>query len=711
MVASGIGSATHEVPGLETNGFTRTESDGSQTVLGRIQDVPGDMTRIPLPHRYYEAIDSAFATAAATSGQPLTNPVPPVHEGAPFEVGIFVRHWTSSVGPVATIGGYATDDAGQTHNVNMVVIEGADDLDALVEDVLQRDAMPIAVNSLPFILNYAAPTSITLLVATVLGGAIGLSVAAIVVAEAGYPELAQAMLTATVPVMFAPLFGGNLLITGGPYHMDPNDGELVGDFPDQFAWTGITRAGGRAVWDGLYIQRNGDYVEGTEFSGQNGENVTFTWDAWRRVVVGPAVRVDAGVPVKSPGVYLRQDFEASSGFHTGAMPFDAQQTISGGVYHDAVGESPGASVRMQESKRGEQTILYAPEQHDTWSIGVYNNEAHIPLLGTRSSAWHWHHNDVTNLGDEVAAIESYRIISVGLFVEGDPVGDAYKPIFGADIWNERYPLDLWALLVALGGGPGNQDAGDVQTRIGVFNHDERFVAIAGARWDDDFAKHDHDYRTMVSAGLFVANPLDPGPRTPGEAPDQAQYVPLVGVTYDSPQPLANWALLQAGGSSGETWRVTAGTFAGDRDAYLPVVGAEFVPQGYHQDREIGERYNVGILPGDYDTFIPVAGVTYDGDSTLAGWATLVALGGTSEWDTTQGVYVGGYQPLTGVNYRLGTTGHDQDHQFQVGHYIFGGFQPVAVIDAGATPNECQPGTVAVDVVGFGTRQEASNPTC
>lgn len=638
-------SVSAQLPG------SRVEADGSTTVFGLVEDDAGPMTRIPL---------AAIAEAGA-------------------EGGIFLRSWLGPSGQaLTTIGGYETKD-GETRNVNVAVLEGVADPDALVDEALRRDVVPLAMNSAPFLLNYVHPTSLVLVLAVVV--AIGVAPTAFGAAGVAPPAL---LLEIGPYAALAPYFGAF------PYHVDAKQGEVYRDFPDTYVWTTLVRGAGSAVWHGHFLSRAGAYEERTETRADGSHAVAH---AWKRDVLGPAVRVDAAT-TKLPGVYVRQVLDRDMRSGADGQRFDARQDVTVGPYEQTVGELPGATVRMEESKQGEQAVFYVREQHDTIAVGVLSGDEFVPLLGTRTSARHDPYTDVTNFGQSVAAIEAYRVTSVGVFV-----GASYVPVFGADSWGERAPTDLWALSWALGGALGDQGAGDVMVRSGAFVQD-RFVALAGARVDDDFAGHRYGYRTMVSAGLFQADPLDPGARVPGEAPDGARYLPLAASTYDGVQPSTSWALANAGNapSGMGTFLVSAGAVGGEASAYFPLVGAEYVPGAYHGARDSQETYRVGVFPADYSVFIPLAGATYDGDQTSAAWAQLAALAaagmGAREgaWDATVGAYaLGVFVPALGAQFRPeGTPTHGHGYAFVVGAYAPDGtFTPLVrarVAFAGAPPD-------------------------
>lgn len=617
------------------------------TVYGLVQDEAGAMVRKP--------VQELPALAGAT---------PEV------EAGLFLRSWTGPEGQaLVTVGAYERGGDG-TRNVNLFVLEGVADVETAVDDALRRDALPLLLNSLPFLLNYAHPTSLVL----VLGIALGVAVVASVLAQQGFTEQAVLLMELNPYLALSPLFGMNVLY---PYHTDARQGEIYRDWPEIYVWHGLVRAPGGAVWTGHYLNRTGAYSEASE---TRADGTHLVAHGWKRDVVGPIHRVDTE-ETKLPGVYVKQvvsrDFATLS---DGTQRFDAQQDVTVGAYDDAIGETPGANVRMTEVKEGDQTFLYAPRQQDTISLGVMTGNGYVPLLGTRTQATHRSYTDVTNLGAAVGAIESYRVTSVGAFVQ-----DEYVPVFGADYWGERNPTDLWALSWALGGALGDQNAGDVMARTGIFANG-RFVPVAGARLDDDFAGHRHPYRTMLSAGLFQANPLDPGAPVPGESPDGAAYRPLVASTYDGAQPVAAWALANAGNapSGMGAFLVSAGLVGAERSRYLPLVGAEYVPDAYQGQRYSRETYRVGVFPGDYAVFIPLAGTTYDGDMTTAAQAAAMATGAPGggrggSFETAQGVYVGGaFVPLAGVRYEpAGADGHSYGYEFRLGaHGTSGQFSPL-----------------------------------
>lgn len=636
-----VAALAPELPG------SRLESDGSVTVFGLVQDDAGAIVRKPV------------------EGLPSLAGAPEV------EAGLFLRHWTGPGGQaLATVGAYERTDAG-TRNVNLLVLEGARDVDAAVDDFLRRDAMPVLLNSLPFVLNHAHPTSLVLTLALILG----VAAVAGVLAAAGFTDVAALLMDTYLYFGLAPLFLGNVLY---PYHTDARQGELYRGWPETYVWHGLVRApGGAAVWQGHYLNRTGDYAEAVE---TRADGTHLVAHAWKRDVVGPALRVDTEL-TKLPGLYLKQVVARDYALRAdGTQRFDARQDLTVGAYDDAVGESPGANVRMEETKEGDQVLLYAPRQQDTISLGVRTGDRYVPLLGTRTEASHRPYTDVTNQGLAVGAIESYRVTSMGYYV-----GDAYVPAFGADYWGERAPTDLWALTWALGGALGDQAAGDVMARAGVFV-DGRFVPVAGARLDDDFVGHRYEFRSMLSAGLFRADPLDPGAPVEGEAPDGATFHPVVATTYDGAQTSLAWALANVANETAGmgTFLVAAGLMGADRGQYLPLVGLEYVPDAYQGARAAQETYRVGVFPADYAVFVPLAGLHYDGDGTTATQAlgTVAGLGGTTRegaFATSQGAYVGGgFVPLTGVRYEpTGTPTHGHGYAFLLGTYDpDGAFQPL-----------------------------------
>ncbi len=598
---------------------TRTEPDGSLTILGFIEDDGGAMAR--------ETVRVANVPGAG---------------------GIFTRTWSWNGATITTVGVFYEDDAGVVRNVNLLALESAESLERVILDAAARDAVPIAMNVLPFILNYAHPTSIVMLLALAIG-IVAVAIVAQAIIDAGHSELALLVLNAYSYGILAPLFFVNV---GYPYHIDAEQGEVYRDFPDLYLWRGVKRSAVGAVWDGAYFSRAGDYAESVRVDPNGDLHLLAT--AWKRDVVGPVTRIDTAT-TKHPGIYVRQDISRDFALlASGSQAFEAESMITVGAYHSTIGgESPGATVRFHESKRGDQTFIYVPEQSDTISFGITVEDKFFPLVGTRTDSRHRFYTDVTNLGDEVAAIEAYRVTSVGFFATEN---DAYVPVFGADYWGERAPTDLWALTFALGGGLGDQNVGDIMVRTGVFVLD-RFVPVAGTRLDDDFKGHRYDYRSMLSAGVFVANPLDPGAPVPGESPDRALYVPLVASTYDGVVASVPWALANAGDAPGgmPTFLVSAGALGGDD--YKPLVGLEYVPGAHEGTRRAQETYRVGVFPGDYAVFIPLAGLSWDGDQTTAGFAQRMALAHTGaaregESDTKQGVYVGEtFMPVTGLHYR------------------------------------------------------------
>ncbi len=674
------------VPSIPT--ITRAESDGSKTFTLNVEDLPGTITRVPLGDNALALANTALATAASLG----VGPGPVGGASNPVEVGLFTNTWIERGLVRTTVGSYVADDD-RILQFNTVVVEGADDIEDAIIDTIQRDALPVTVNTLPFLLNYAHPTSAVLFLGLLLG-VLGVAVVYLALASAGYSELGDSLLTAYVGgVMLAPLFGFNFLY---PYHHDPHEGEVYADFEDVYIWHALRRAGSTAVWQGHYIQRHGDYEESYHFDARG--NLHMSAEAWKRVVGGPVVRVGTGASVlKLPGIYLRQEIHRDFAIGPSGMPFDADNTLSAGVYHPITGETPGASVRMEESKRGQQTLLYAPNQQDTISVGVQDADGeHVPLLGTRTEARHWPYTDRTNQGQRVAAIESYRITSFGAYIDGE-----YTPAFGIDYWGERQPTDLWALGFALA-GPGDQMSGDIMIRTGVYNHLGKFIPVAGMRVDDDFQHHRHTYRSMITAGFVRSDPSDAGSRVPGKAPDRAYYHPLVGGTYDGEVPGTVWALADAGDSPNGMGRflVASGVFGIDLLNYRPLVGVEFLPQSPQGGGRAQEEYRAGIFPADYRTFIPVASAAYDGDQTSLAWAQAVALGGGQPWSGTLGLYHTGYVPVAGVAYEPAGS-EPVAHEFAVGPYVMGNWAPVASASVVGDPLACPIPAIGAQALGVG----------
>ncbi len=691
-----LGPLIHASTNGPTTGLPgfRDEADGSVTVLGSIEDDPAPMTRTRVD----------LAAAATILG--IDDPG--------YAGGIFTRTWHYGDEPITTVGIWFENEDGSITNMNLLALEGTKGADRLVMEAVERDGVPIALNTLPFVLNYAHPTSLVAVIGLTLG-IIAIVAVMAVLATLGASEAAIVLYTAYVFMIYAPIFGANVLY---PYHTDYFEGEVYRDFPDTYIWRGVKRVAGGDVWDGVYLSRYGAYAESIK-SGADG-SVSLIADAWKRVVVGPATRIN-GNTGKHPGVYIREDIHRAFIILPASQEFEAESHITVGAFHETVGESPGATARFHESKRGDQTFFYVPEQEDTISFGVTTDDGYVPLIGTRTSSWHRNYQDRTNLGATIDAIESYRLTSFGFFAADN---DDYIPVFGADYWGERFPTDLWALSFGLGQGLGDQNVGDIMVRSGIFAGDN-FVPIVGARVDDDFQGHLHDYRTMVSAGVFRANPLDPGDGTPGESPDDAQYVPLVGTTYDGVQGSTPWALANVGDNPDGmgTFRLSSGIFV--IDAYKPLVGADYQPGAWHGERRAQETYRVGIFPADYSRFIPVAQVQWDGDQTTAAHAQNTAFGHTAaaregEGDATAGVLVGEtFIPIAGIRYTpSGTdTVHPYGHAFEAGYFQGGDFQSIGRVTVGfpghatswaQSPDSCD---ASVRVEAAGQDQGATRAPC
>lgn len=676
--------------------IARADPDGGTTLMATLDDGAGGVWReLPLS----DAGIASFTNALAASGVE----VDPVLYGAQLrETGVYVHGWSLDGAPYVTFGVYLVADSVGKLRIPVVIVENVSDLQGAADfaaSLVADDAAPVVAEAIPHAYGLAAPDAYSARVAAALAITVLDAIAFTLVPEVetldavngvynlppeAYPALRDASLA--VQQLSMPLVYGQFGV-GGAY-ADWTGHNLSRDWIDRAdvrVWTARKAAAGHEVWTGVAVERSG---------ASEGDGVA-AFDAWKRIAVGPATRVD-GATSTPAAVYARADVsrryqdDADTG---GATSVENHMAISVGLAA-AGADTPLASVRMDETRadagdegdgpygsereaygieQGEAT--YLPEsQRSEWSAGPVVAGSYVPLVGARTETRHRGHADVTNLGDATFEWESERMTSAGVYVAGE-----YTPLVGARAWTERLPLDLYATLLPV--SIGSQDIGDAETSVGAFVLGE-YAPLAGSRYDDDFDQHLHPFRGMLSAGAYA----------PGE------YLPLVGVTYDGRGTLLVAAL--EGSAFDMPWQTSVGSFS--LGYYRPIVGSRFVPASHDQAYAQGESHQVGIYPLDYDPFIPVASVDYTGDTTSLDWV----LGGEGAWNADVVAYTPGPYafPLVGAAHREDApdgAGADETHVF-AGAYGPDGFVPLA----GASYYGAPPVEVVVSLVTGGSSHGA-----
>lgn len=676
--------------------LARADPDGGTTLLTTLDDGVGGVWReLPLS-------DAGLATLTDQLGANGVF-VDPVLYGAELrEMGAFVHGWTLDGAPYVTLGVYLASDSVGKLRIPVVIVENVSDLEGVVDfaaSLVADDALPIVAETIPHAYGLAAPDLHSASLAAALAGALLQAVAFTLVPEAealdemngafnlppeAYPALEHASLS--LYQLSGPLVYGQFGL-GGTY-VDWAPQNLSRDWidrPDVRVWTARKVAAGHDAWTGVAVARSG---------GSTGDGVA-AFDAWKRVAVGPATRVD-GATSTPAAAYARADVSRryqDDADTDGATSVENHMTVSVGLAA-AGADTPLAAVQMDESRadagdegygpygseweaygveQGEAT--YLPEsQRSEWSVGPVVAGERVPLVGARTETRHRGHADTTNLGDEVFAWESERVSSAGVYV-----GGAYTPLVGARTWTERLPTDLYALVLPL--AIGSQEIGDGEASVGAFVAGE-YAPVAGARYDDDFDQHLHARRGILSAGAYA---LD-------------AYQPLVGVTYDGDEVVL--AALLLGSEADWRWQTSVGAFT--LGHYRPVVGSRFAPDAHDPAYAESESYQIGVYPLDYDPFIPVAGVDYSGAVTSLAWAQTQR----GDWNADVVAYTPGPYafPLAGARHRDDAPdggGAHERHLF-VGAYGPAGFVPVA----GASYYGDDPAAVAISLVTGGSAHGA-----
>lgn len=666
-----IASAVAPTPVPLPPEIARADPDGGTTLMTTLDDGAGGVWReLPLS----DAGLASFTNALAASGVE----VDPVLYGAELrETGVYVHGWSLEGTPYVTLGVYLVADSVGKLRVPVLIVENVSDLQGAADfaaSLVADDAAPVVAEAIPHAYGLAAPDAYSARIAASLAIVVLDAVASTLVPQIEaldavngvynlpsetYPALRDA--SVALQQLSGPLVYGQFGV-GGTY-ADWTGHNLSRDWidrPDVRVWTARKAAAGHEVWTGVAIERTG---------ASEGDGVA-SFDAWKRIAVGPATRID-GATSTPAAVYARADVsrryqdDADTG---GATSVENHMTITVGLAA-AGADTPLARVQMDETRadsgdegngpyvseqegygieQGEAT--YLPEsQRSEWSAGPVVAGSYVPLVGARTDTRHHGHADHTNLGDATFEWESERVTSAGVYVAGE-----YTPLVGARAWTERLPLDLYATLLPL--NVGSQDIGDAETSVGTFVVGE-YTALAGSRYDDDFDQHLHPFRGMLSAGAYALE----------------AYQPIVGVTYDGEQTLL--VVATSASAYDMRWQTSVGSFT--LGYYRPVLGSRFVPASHDQAYAQGESHQVGIYPLNYDPFIPVASVDYTGEATSLDWVLI----GQGDWNADVVAYTPGPYafPLAGAAHREDApdgAGADETHVF-LGAYGPEGFVPLA----------------------------------
>ena len=607
--------------------LARLDPDGGRTLMLTIDDGEGGTWR------NFPVSDAGVAefTHALRSQNVKADPL--LYGAEVREMGVFLHAWTLEGTPYITLGTYVRTDALGLLRLPVVIVENVSDLAgaaAFAGSLVADDALPMAAEMVPHVYGIAAPD---LFIVGVLGslaplllGTLAHTLVLYVRSADGGTELANLPpevypplehISLSVAQMGMPLLLGQFGVGGGY-----DDSALLAphnltydwiDRPEVRVWTARKVAAGHDVWAGASISRTGAH---------EGDGVG-DFRAWKRLAVGPATRVD-GVVTTPAAMYVRADVSRhyEDDVDGGASRIENHYTLSAGLAA-AGADTPLVVVQMDEWREddgdegstswmtsdtwntkfgiedGDATYLPA-EQEARWSVGTGVGGSFTPLVGARTQTWHRGHADETNLGEPIFEWESERLTSAGVYVLGE-----YVPLVGARTWIERFPVELYALILALDGW-GSQMAGDFEASVGTFVLGQ-YTPLAGTRYDDDFPYHLHAYRGMVSAGSYL----------------NGAYQPLVATTYDGETTLNAWVLSSEGPD--HRWQTSAGTFT--LGFYRPVFGMRYEPETQSGRGAEQESYQVGIYPLHYDPFIPIASIDYDGAQPSVEWAVGVALTG------------------------------------------------------------------------------------
>jgi len=339
-------------------------------------------------------------------------------------------------------------------------------------------------------------------------------------------------------------------------------------FADQapvFVWGLIKRPEQGQQWVGLVRTYEGDHVSDGPGYLQGCRRIQVSLVT--RGADGATVYSGVGVSI-THGARYEQEGDTTRSEHTITVASASPAgDVPVAVYHTSAETVDLGAVRS--------------EQGDV-SVGIILDDgSHQPLLGARRTSVYAPAPEAEN-----------TMFSLGAYDRAE----GYHPQVGARIHGERLPFLDWLFNYA--GSPmfGSQEAGDWEVDLGAFDPYGTFLPLAGLTWDDSLdtagrntptgivARHDH--QSLLTAGAWV-----------GES-----YQPLLGLTYDGGQTLAEWA----DGPQSETedrapWLISTGVFAGPA-RYAPALGLAFTPgTRNHAD----ETYDVGTFVG-YDTFIPLA---------------------------------------------------------------------------------------------------------
>jgi hypothetical protein len=411
-----------------------------------------------------------------------------------------------------------------------------------------------------------------------------------------------------------------------------------------FVWTIYRTAPGLQAWAGIAIMHGGARLSATGI-GSGGGSYSST-EACDRVRIGAVTRTNDGT-VYHGGVFVD---DRTTGEHNALWPgpqrSTARQTITAGLTIGGASwtDVPLVSVRQREDQDG-TTVSgpYREHQQDTITMGVEGPNGFVPLLGTQSSSSHAvppqaeRHTvslgvfDPTGVYHPVVGTQTQSSAmpmdawigsaGAGALTINDRAGDPavgswqanigtyvtatgeYQPVFGAGYQpdfagaRDRYRAMLTAgpytrsryrpLVASTYDGTRPAGAGllfdragnglDVRgldgrwlVSAGTFMPDGKYLPLTGASFERrDRASVDEEYRVGTFTGTYH------------------RWKPLVGASYRSDRPSAQWAWQYY--TSGE--RVPADA-AVDAGPVLPGVGYKPIV-GVRATKGSPDRYGVG----------------------------------------------------------------------------------------------------------------------
>lgn len=540
--------------------LVREEADGSRTLVLAIEDGEG----------------GEFAYA-------------PASEGADPETGTYRHAWTREGAPMLTVGVYArSSDAGFVRAPVVIFENFAGDAAAaqrLALDYAVNDTGDTALNVLPFLLEYAAPTL-------------------------------------------------------GPSLDDYGSDATLGSYRDQpavYAWLAKRTGPLGEAWIGLGVEREGSTGGSTLAEKTTSVGVALRDRDGTRLVAGLYVanRLSVGATETSEGAAQSAADEIEVGAFAplvGQVPLatlradDArmgewQETTLSAGYASSSGYVPLVGTRSRltgyASERGVDTTQVV-------SAGAFVDGAYVPLVGAR------YHSDTGGLPEVMLALARTGPggdagnfeIEVGTFVESE-----FLPV-AAVRHRDFFPGAHFArqTMVAVGAhGPqgfvpvavvtydGTRaftpwaldwyrglDEGDAWRIATGTAPDGNYVPLLGVEYEAVAPAGTREVQFETRTGVFAGS--------------YDAFVPLASASYDGDVSLVGAALRFATGGllGAETgdFEATLGAYSPD-GAYVPLAGV-----GVRDDFDSGGAETL-LVVGAYDpdgAFVPVVGVAYDGEA-------------------------------------------------------------------------------------------------